>query len=241
MKPLLIIVLSFFCAFLSAQETVEITETLVLIPLNEHTYIHSSTMTQEPYGTFTCNGLLYIKENEALIADTPADLEASEQLLAWLEQQGIRTVAVLISHHHSDCLAGLPAFHSRSIPSFSHLLTPELALADSLTPPQHTFADSMVFTLGKATIIAAFLGEAHARDNMVVYLPEEGVLFGGCMVKSLGSGKGYLGAANLGQWSHTVAKVKKRFKPRTVIPGHGKHGDDRLLDYTIDMFAEYKE
>ncbi|MDG1527700.1 MAG: subclass B1 metallo-beta-lactamase, partial [Polaribacter sp.] len=62
-------------------------------------------------------------------------------------------------------------------------------------------------------------------------------LFGGCMIKSLKASKGYLGNANVSEWSNTVAKVKATFpKTEKVIPGHGKVGDSELLDYTIGLF-----
>ena len=63
------------------------------------------------------------------------------------------------------------------------------------------------------------------------------ILFGGCMVKSLDGGRGYLGDANLKQWSATISKVKKAFPgAKIVIPGHGDQGGIALLDYTIKMF-----
>ena len=50
---------------------------------------------------------------------------------------------------------------------------------------------------------------------------------------------GYLGDANIAQWSTTVRRVKGKFPNlRTVIPGHGKVGDRSLLDYTIQLFNE---
>ena len=57
------------------------------------------------------------------------------------------------------------------------------------------------------------------------------------MVKSLNAGKGYLGDANVNEWSNTVEKVKNKFnKVEHVVPGHGLEGNTDLLDYTIDLF-----
>ena len=83
------------------------------------------------------------------------------------------------------------------------------------------------------------MGEGHTRDNVVSYFLDEKVLFGGCLIKSLKSGKGNLADANTAEWSNTVKTIKRQFKDvEMVIPGHGKPGGIELLDYTIEMFKE---
>jgi metallo-beta-lactamase class B len=62
-------------------------------------------------------------------------------------------------------------------------------------------------------------------------------MFGGCLIKELGAGKGYLGDANVVAWSSTVEKVKKAYpNVKVVVPGHGAYGNIKLLDYTINLF-----
>ena len=71
----------------------------------------------------------------------------------------------------------------------------------------------------------------------MAYFPEDNVLFGGCLIKSVGAGKGYLGDANTIAWPGTVHKIKLKYpKTEIVIPGHGKWGGTELLDYTIELF-----
>ena len=40
------------------------------------------------------------------------------------------------------------------------------------------------------------------------YFPSENIMFGGCLIKEIDAGKGYLGDANIANWSMTVEKVK---------------------------------
>lgn len=62
-------------------------------------------------------------------------------------------------------------------------------------------------------------------------------MFGGCLIKELDATKGFLGDANVSEWSNTVEKVKHQFpNVQIVIPGHGKIGGKDLLDYTIKLF-----
>ena len=65
------------------------------------------------------------------------------------------------------------------------------------------------------------------------------MLFGGCLIKELEAGKGYLGDANVAAWSGTVEAVKQAYPDvRVVVPGHGEPGDGKLLNYTIGLFKE---
>jgi len=237
MKNIVLLILAhFFCHQGWSQDTISINEDLFLIPITANSYIHVSMLSTEDYGKVACNGLLYVVGKEAIMADTPASLEATKALLDWLDQQDLNLKGVLVNHFHEDCLAGLSAIHERGINSFGHIKTPGLALQDQLTPPRLTFSDSLVLTLGNQQVIAAYLGPGHSPDNAVVFIPQDGLLFGGCLVKSDGASKGYLGAADINKWSQTVASVKNRFSPQWVIPGHGKHGGTELLDYTIKLF-----
>ena len=62
-------------------------------------------------------------------------------------------------------------------------------------------------------------------------------MFGGCLIKELNASKGYLGDANVADWSGTVEKVKKEYpNVKIIVPGHGAPGSKKLLDYTIKLF-----
>ena len=62
-------------------------------------------------------------------------------------------------------------------------------------------------------------------------------MFGGCLIKELNAGKGYLGDANVTDWSGTVEKVKMEYpNVKIIVPGHGEYGSKKLLDYTINLF-----
>ena len=91
--------------------------------------------------------------------------------------------------------------------------------------------------MGTEKTITKFFGEGHTKDDVVGYFPSENIMFGGCLIKELHANKGYLGDANVYAWSNTVQKVKdEKKKKKIVVPGHGKFGNKRLLDYTIKLF-----
>jgi len=184
--------------------------------------------------------MIYITNNEALVFDTPTTDKVSKELINWITNTKKALVhGVVVNHFHNDCLGGLKGFHDKQITSYANNLTIELAKKDSVTIPKKRFSERLDLMLGSNKVITQFLGEGHTKDNTVSYLESENVLFVGCLIKSLKATKGYLGDANIAQWSTTIRRVKEKFPNlRTVIPGHGKVGDRSLLDYTIELFNE---
>ena len=109
--------------------------------------------------------------------------------------------------------------------------------------PEFSFKDSLVIKSGKKEITCKYFGAAHTIDNIVVWIPEERILFGGCMVKSLSANTpGNIRDADLDSWPWTIEKVLYRFKnAQIVIPGHGNYGGTELLTYTINLIRQYTE
>lgn len=77
-------------------------------------------------------------------------------------------------------------------------------------------------------------------DNIVSWIADEQVLFGGCLVKAGGAKTlGYIKEADLVAWPATLAKVKERFPAaRLIVPGHGDPGGWELIANTLKLIAE---
>jgi metallo-beta-lactamase class B len=215
---------------------------LKIIPLTDKVFVHVTYLQTETWGKVGCNGMIYVNGDEAAIFDTPTNDKDANELLDVIEKKWKKRVkAVIINHFHADCLGGLGAFHARNIPSYANQLTLDLAKKQGYVVPENGFEKTQTLTIGTGKVENHFLGEAHTRDNIVSYLPAENVLFGGCMVKELKAGEGFLGDANVTTWSATIEKVKTTFPNlKWVIPGHGKSGGVDLLDYTAQMFRDKK-
>lgn len=213
-------------------------ENLRIIPISDHSFIHVSYLNTSEYGKVSCNGLIFISNGHAVVFDTPTNSEASEELLKWLtENKKSRVTAVVINHYHVDCLGGLITFHESGIASYANNETIKLAQKDVAQVPQNGFDQQDHLDVSGRKIINRYFGEAHTSDNIISYIPDEELLFGGCMIKSIGAKKGNLANANLEKWSNTVKKIKTEYPSlKTVVPGHGAHGGRELLDYTIALF-----
>ena len=87
--------------------------------------------------------------------------------------------------------------------------------------------------VGTTEVQLFYPGPGHTEDNIVAYVPAAGVLFGGCLLKADGAGKGNLADADPEAWPSTTAAVQRRFpEVEVVVPGHGAYGDEGLLDDT---------
>lgn len=211
---------------------------LIITQLSEHTYQHTSYFMSEDFGKVDCNGMLVQDNDEIIVFDTPADSASSVKLLDWINNElKNKTVAVISTHFHFDCVGGLKEFYKMKIPSYANYKTIEYSKEKGFNVPQKGFKDSLILNVGNQKVIAKFFGEGHTRDNVVGYFPSESIMFGGCLIKEKGAGKGNLEDANIAEWSKTVEKVKKEYPDvAIIIPGHGKFGNRELLDYTINLF-----
>ena len=195
-------------------------------------------MRSKNYGKVPCNGLVIGNKKEAIIFDTPIDNNSSEELIKWIDQTlHSKITAIIPTHFHDDCLGGLKIFHKYQIPSYSYYKTIKFAKEKNYEVPKNGFKDTLVFKIGDKEVIVKYFGEGHTKDNIVGYYPYKNILFGGCLVKGINAKKGYLGDANLSEWSNTVEKVSLEYpNVKIIVPGHGKYGGKELLDYTINLF-----
>ncbi|MFY0624968.1 MAG: subclass B1 metallo-beta-lactamase [Reichenbachiella sp.] len=213
-------------------------ENLKLIQLTENTFVHISYLQTNDFGKVACNGLVYINNGEAAVLDTPTDSLAALELISWVEDQdNTKLKYVVPTHFHSDCLGSLDQFHSKGVTSVCHTMTKDLIDTLKQPIPKVTFSNQEKLTVGSSDIILEYFGPGHTIDNIIAYVQEDNVLFGGCLVKSIGASKGYTGDADTTSWSSTVRKINKKYLDIVqVVPGHGSPGNQSLLEYTAELF-----
>ena len=182
--------------------------------------------------------MIYVSDGEAILFDTPAEIEGANELIKFVKDSLQAKISFVVpTHFHNDCLGSLETFHQEGIQSISSKMTKKLAKANDSYVPQLTFKGEKKLTIGSKDIVLRHYGEGHTKDNVVAYIPSENALFGGCLVKRVNAGKGYLGDANTNEWSNTIRSIKSDLSDlNIVVPGHGPWGGEELLDYTIELF-----
>jgi len=99
--------------------------------------------------------------------------------------------------------------------------------------PTETFplAEGRMFSFGGERVKVVHPGPAHTDDNVVVFFPDRGVLFGGCMVIGMDA-VGYTGDADLPRWPDAIRRLQ-RLNAQHVVPGHGTRFSPAVLDHTL--------
>ena len=215
--------------------------TLKIRQISNHAFVHISFLDTNDYGKVACNGMLVIKDNEAVVLETPINNEVAAELINWIDKDHQAKIhAVIIHHFHEDCLGGLGAFHQRNIPSYANQLTIDSAGREGVGLPIHAIEQGHRTPVADQALQSYYFGPAHTVDNIVSLYQDGQILFGGCMLKALGSKEGNLADANVSEWSQTIRKLKAELPDiQMVIPGHGNKGGPELLDYTIQLFEKY--
>ncbi len=105
-------------------------------------------------------------------------------------------------------------------------------------PPTVSMSDSMTLYRGGREIQIHFLGRAHTGGDVVIYLPDERIVFTGDMM--LG-GISYLGDGYVSEWADTLQGLKQ-LDFELILPGHGPGITDRArIDYVQAYYSDLTE
>lgn len=217
--------------------------------------------------SFSC--ICKVNENHWLMIDTPCTPLVAEAVMSWVSNKfgSNQQFTAINTHHHVDCVGGNKAlldkgFHvyatslthhcfmennqstvniKKLFSKYSEELANELdyTMPDSLIKDIENPGDEVTMTVGQIDIKIMYPGHAHAQDNIVVYIPQYKVLFGGCMIICPPRNLGYLGEANLDLWKKAIDLVSDFVKDKDiefVIPGHPASNVDQLND--LDLFTK---
>jgi len=224
-----------FCSYTCKSQVIfNSNEGLKITALSNTTYFHQYE---------NSNGIIYHVNNEAIIVSTPPSDAATKELINWVRDSLDATIiAYVIDRWHPDAMEGLDIIKELSIKNYAYIETKELAIKKGLPIPENTFSKKKTIKIGSKRIICHFLGEAHTTDGIVVWLPNEKILFAGNEIRNYNGWIGNIGDANLSTWSKTAQRIKSRYrKVNIVIPGHGKYGGPELIDYTIKLYDFAKD
>jgi cyclase len=136
---------------------------------------------------------------------------------------------------HADCredvlAAGLLASQVLAGPDYGH---------QEVRPPDVTFTGGMTLHVGERRLELIHLGPAHTRGDVVVWLPDERVLFAGDL--AFAGGQPFLAEGSVAGYPEALARIRA-LEPEVLVPGHGpvQRGEEvgRLLD-DLDEYAAF--
>lgn len=191
---------------------------------------------------FTTVSLFVVTGDGVLVADGQGSVEETERMLEHIGRvtdQPVRTVVV--ASDHGDHTAGNSAFPDGvdfiAHPTSAAALERMAAARDEGEPPvplaTDTVSDRRVLQMGDKEIHVLHLGRAHTGGDLVVYLPEEKVLF---------MSEAYLHrvfpamrSAYPSEWVEMI-EAAQAMDVDVYVPGHGFVDHPSILEEELELF-----
>lgn len=194
---------------------------------------------------------IVIGERGVLVVDAQPTPQLSELVREEIERVTDKPIRHLVlTHFHVDSGLGAAAFEpgdilssdltsrmiaSRGEDDRSTALTrqSELFAGAGRLPaspqPTMSFASSMTIELGRRQVRLMHLGRGHTVGDVVVWVPDAGVLFAGDLVAHKTAC--YCGDAHLADWPKALERIGA-FRPQALVPGRGRPlvGQEEVTD-----------
>lgn len=207
--------------------------------MSEGVWLHTSRHEVAGFGAVVSHGLVVRSPTGMLLVDTGWGVEETRALLAQLRARfGVIPDAAVVTHAHDDRVGGLAVLREARIPVYGTADTAARVRAEGHGALDQILAAPVdARTLAGEAVEIFAPGPAHTPDNVVVYLPARGVLFGGCMIRPAGAtALGNLADADLDAWASSALRVEARYATASVVvPSHGEPGDRGLLSATTEL------
>jgi metallo-beta-lactamase class B len=218
---------------------------LKVTALTDRVYVHT-TFGIYQNTAIPANGLIIRTDDGVVIVDTGWDTkentENTRQLLRWIADSLRQPVRFcIVTHAHDDRVGGIGELRRAGVRAISTPSTAQKAVQAGYDAPEGVLSNDTTFTIGKVPIRCYFPGAGHTSDNIVVWLPDQQILHGGCFVKSVAAfGLGNLADANTAEWANSVRRVQNQFgTARIVVPGHDEWTDTKALEHTIRLLEKH--
>lgn len=189
----------------------------------------------------SANALYVVTSAGVVLIDSPWDSTQFQPLLDSIRVKHDKKVVLCVAtHFHEDRTGGLEYYRQQGIATYTTVKTDQLSKQKGMKRAQHLMTNDSTFKIGQYSFQFYYPGPGHAPDNIVVWLDNQQLLYGGCLVKStVDKTLGNLADADISQYAKTIRKLKDRYsRAKFVIPGHNDWKDPRSVDYTLQMAEE---
>lgn len=219
-------------------EPIRISGDVFVQPIADGVWMHTTYRDLADYGRVGANGLVVIDGDKAALIDLPWTDEQTGVLFDWIaNNRGAVVKTVIPTHFHEDCMGGLAEAHRRGTQSYGLNKTIRIAREKGLPVPQISYQMRTMIRCGRTVVLATYHGSGHTTDNVVAWLPQKGILFGGCLIKSLDAQSlGNTADGDVQAYPATLQKVLAAYgHAQIVVPGHGDWGGPELIEHTLKL------
>ena len=202
---------------------------------------------------FISNAGFFVTDDGVVVVDALGSPALAQELLREIHRvtpQALRYVVV--THYHADHIYGLQTLAQAGAKVIGHASAREYLNSDTaqrrleasridLAPwidantrlvPADQWLDTQEtrFRLGSMDFVVDHVGPAHTPEDVVVFVPQLGVLFAGDLFFQ---GRiPFVGQADSRLWIQALNRLMK-YQPKIVIPGHGPASTNPMVDMTM--------
>lgn len=186
-------------------------------------------------------------DGEALVYDTHVSVEHARFIRDALEEHGVRTFTVLLSHWHLDHIAGTAAFpdseviasgrtaellarHKAAIQDGSHEGPPGI---DPLILPTRVFSGREQLDIGRLRV-ELFQVDIHSDDATVIWLPRQRLLLCGDTMEDTIT---YVDEPEHFEAHLDDLDMLRRLAPARILPSHGDADVIGAGGYSSDLIS----
>lgn len=190
------------------------------------------------------NGMYVVTSGGVILVDSPWDTTQFQPLLDSIKLRHNKNVSMCIAtHFHEDRTGGLEYYRQKGINTYTTQKTDELSKKTGKKRAQFLIDKDTVFSVGQHKFQVYYPGHGHAPDNIVVWFSKQGVLYGGCLIKSTEDNSlGNLSDASVADYPTTIRNVQEKCKnPKYVVPGHNDWSNTKSVEHTLKMAVKLKE
>ena len=167
------------------------------------------------------------------------------QLFSGAEIIGHRLCAAYMSRENPAMMQGLKNGASSgdaTLAAFGHALADWDFTGVEITPPTTLIDDRLSLQLDGIRTELIYVGPAHTIGDVIVHLPEQGVVFTGDILFRLCTPIGWEGT--FAKWGEALDKIVD-LKPSVIVPGHGPlcgvEGPREMKAYLEYVYAESRK
>jgi len=202
---------------------------------------------------FISNAGFIVTDDGVVVVDALGSPALANELLAEIKRVTTQPVRyVIVTHYHADHIYGLQSFKAAGATVIAHSagraylnsdaaqkrleagrteLAPWIDQNTRLVAADRWLTDEQTqLRVGTFDIVIRHVGPAHSPEDLVVFVPQQGVLFSGDLF--FRGRIPFVGQADSRLWIASLERLID-FKPRLVIPGHGAVSTDPMADLVL--------
>lgn len=206
-------------------------------------WMHTSYQYVAGWGEVLSNGLIVETPQGSILVDTAWNDVQTLEILNWAHARLKKPItAAVFTHFHEDKMGGVAMLRRHGVQTYAASDSNQFAVLKGRTPAAKKLSfDSQAVSGQLSPLVILDPGPGHTVDNIVVGIPEQGVIFGGCLIRPAESNDlGNTGDADIAHWAKAVKAVATHFPTAdVVIPSHGSPAGRELLQLTQDLVHQH--